>query len=326
MNEPLFKANVALSGVYDLEVRHWNDERTEYISTFYPGIKNKIVNQGLDMYGGITAYPGYPAAATGAIIVGTGNTPPAATDTKLQTPLALAAFNTSTWNSTNNPTAPYSTGTSSSTSFAVGAVVGNIAEIGLSFTNGGSTINDLVFSRALIQVGGSPGTITLTASDQLIVTYTLTATYAADTTGSIVVTTDGVAAPANNFTVRPYALGAPSGSSLYFANPFIAITAHDNYNGDMAFASSATTLQPATTSNPPGTLTRCDSLSAGAYTAGSYSLQFTMHWNTGHNFSVLMYFIQFNLMGFQMLFTNAFGPTSVQTQDFVVQISWSSVY
>lgn len=325
IDKPIYKVKLEISGKYDIEVRHWNDERTSFTSDFYPDIKNKIVNQGLDFYGGVVPAGSYLAQALGAIIVGTGNAAPLPTDTTLQVPLALQAFNGSGWTNPSNATPPYSTGCSSVTTFGVGAVVGNIAEIGLSFTkSSGSTINDAIFSRALIQVGGSPGTISLTASDQLVVTYTLSWSYANDTTGSIIVTTDGTPSAANNFTVRPYFIGNPISSSAFADHPFQAILVYNNSGSIQAWASNATALQASTVTSAPGTVVRADSASASAYTTGSFTRNYNLHWNTGHNFVDQLYFVQMMMMGFQMLFTTGFGPTSVQTLDLALQMSWSS--
>jgi hypothetical protein len=56
--------------------------------------------------------------------------------------------------------------------FGLGAVVGNISEVGVGGTAAGDT-NPQLFSHALIIVGSNPGTISVLASDSLVVNYEL---------------------------------------------------------------------------------------------------------------------------------------------------------
>lgn len=107
-------------------------------------------------------------------VVGTGATPPAVTDTALVSQLAVSpngVMQSGTY-SYDEIGDDLSAVTVMRYTFAIGAVVGNISEIGI--RPSGQTN---LFSRALIvDGGGSPTTITVTASDQLIVDYTLTGT------------------------------------------------------------------------------------------------------------------------------------------------------
>lgn len=121
-------------------------------------------------------------------VVGTGATPPAVTDTALVSQLGVSpnGVRQSGTYSYNSGTDEISAVTVMRYAFTLGSIVGNISEIGIrpsSQTN--------LFSRALIvDGGGSPTTITVTASDQLIVNYTLTGTisrtvnYTMDLSGS----------------------------------------------------------------------------------------------------------------------------------------------
>jgi hypothetical protein len=143
--------------------------------------KNLITNQGLDWFA--TAPPGSDYTPGGQQIinthcgVGTGSTAPAVTDTYLTAPLAMFPADTGSYLLAPTTTA-YVSGTPSYWSyvwtynFAVGAVVGNIAEVGV-----GNTVHTdaspQLFSHALIIVGGSPGTISVLATDALVVNYEL---------------------------------------------------------------------------------------------------------------------------------------------------------
>lgn len=143
--------------------------------------KNLITNQGLDWFG--MAPPGSNYVPYGQEVinthcgVGTGSTAPAITDTHLTAPLAMFPPVYSS-NVTGPTTTAYVSGTPSYWSyvwtynFAVGAVVGNIAEVGVGNTDYLEGDPQL-FSHALIIVGGSPGTISVLATDALVVNYEL---------------------------------------------------------------------------------------------------------------------------------------------------------
>jgi len=315
---PIAKVSIGVEGHFDITVKHGDGSET-----VYPRFKNKIVNQGLDALGG--SFPtNYGTNAQGGIVVGTGNTPPSATDTALQTPLTGAfSTNAGTIVPSSMATAPYASSNMIPYTFTVGQVVGNIAEVGmlLTRTSGTKAATDAVFSRALIQVGGSPGTITLVSTDQLIVNYTLTYTYASDTTGSIIVTTDGVPSAANNFTVRPISL--TDSGSFFVKNPFAPFAIVNNSGTLECYSATNTALVAAN----GATLTSdkfCSSVSAGTYTAGSFTRTFNAHWNSATATSRVMYWVMFPCMVFQMLFTTAFGPTAAQTMDFGMQLTWAA--
>jgi hypothetical protein len=104
--------------------------------------------------------------------VGTGGDTPVFADTSLQTFLAASTTAPAWVSSTDvlNGT-DYEKEVSTVITFAIGAVVGNIAELGLS--NSASEVADL-HTRALFKDGvGDPTTIAVTAIDQLVVTYFL---------------------------------------------------------------------------------------------------------------------------------------------------------
>jgi hypothetical protein len=142
--------------------------------------KNLITNQGLDWFG--MAPPNFNVSYGQQLInthcgVGTGSTAPAITDTYLTAPLAM--FPTIPGGNVEGPTtSAYVSGTPTYWSyvwtynFAIGAVVGNIAEVGVGNTAQTDTSPQL-FSHALIIIGGSPGTISVLSTDALVVNYEL---------------------------------------------------------------------------------------------------------------------------------------------------------
>lgn len=118
--------------------------------------RNLIVNNGLDLLG------------TGGdflnrCFIGTSNTPPANTNTALGAQVAFANGSI-----TSTPVGSDYISAVCTYTFAKGAAVGNMQEIGI-----GTTGNSL-FSRALIvDSGGSPTVLVLTSIDILTVTYQL---------------------------------------------------------------------------------------------------------------------------------------------------------
>lgn len=100
-----------------------------------------------------------------AIAVGSGTTPPAFTDTQLAS--HLASTNAGTWAGavSGNTVTFTAVGT-----FALGAVVGNVSELGV--RSASTSPSNPMCTRALVlDGGGSPTAIPVQAEDQLIVTY-----------------------------------------------------------------------------------------------------------------------------------------------------------
>ena len=111
-------------------------------------------------------------------IVGTGSTPPAATDTALENQIASTGTVTDHSHSYSydeqSDTLTFTT--VNTRSFPLGGVVGNISEVGVDFRGLNSPWGGrFLQSRALIRdAQGDPTTISLGAEDQLVVVYTLT--------------------------------------------------------------------------------------------------------------------------------------------------------
>lgn len=105
--------------------------------------------------------------------VGTGTTTPLVTDNQLQNQTGAASgAATVTVNAVVNESGNYISSGTGVGEWPVGGIVANISEIGCSLQN--STTGTLLDSRALIVDGlGNPTSITVTADDQLIVSYTL---------------------------------------------------------------------------------------------------------------------------------------------------------
>lgn len=134
--------------------------------------------------------------------VGTGSTAPAFTDTALEN--QIASHSTSNAGRGANVAEGYCFANYTWT-FPVGAVVGNISEIG---TGWASDSNNTLFSRALIlDALGNPTTITLLADEQLRVSWQQRRYWPThDTTGTLV--NEGNRGGTYSWTVRPAVVGS----------------------------------------------------------------------------------------------------------------------
>lgn len=105
------------------------------------------------------------------MFVGSGATPVDATQTQLVSPVGSYKSMSANTNDNVKVDNDYIASSTGIAEWAIGAIVGNISEVGVRL---GSKTGSTVDSRALI-VGsqGSPTTITVTAEDKLIISYTL---------------------------------------------------------------------------------------------------------------------------------------------------------
>lgn len=116
--------------------------------------------------------------------VGTSNTPPALSDTALGALLASKTGGSGVPSTGSDAIGAYSA-TKYSFAFATGAVIGNVAEVGLKVDAADVSLT----SRSLVKdAGGNPAVIVCTAIDQLTVVYELRVYRAAiDTTTSLTI-------------------------------------------------------------------------------------------------------------------------------------------
>jgi hypothetical protein len=145
---------------------------------------NMVLDQGLDYIGtSLSPSSGVFVNLTPQLSIGTGTTAVAAGQTALVA--FTAAHNQTGVTTTTNVGSPtYASQNDNVYVFAQGAVVGNMAEVGVGLATGNGTG---LFSRALIVDGsGTPTTLTVTSFDQLTVYYRLTVTPSvSDATGSV---------------------------------------------------------------------------------------------------------------------------------------------
>lgn len=200
--------------------------------------------------------------------VGTGTAQPVQGDTGLQAPLAFTNSYSSSQAAQSTP--PYYQTNTRVFTFAQGAVVGNISEVGV----GWSGANGTLFSRARIKDGGGVDTtITVTAIEQLSVTYQLRL----NIPNTDVVTTPTINGQATTVTVR-----AALASAVQWQGAAAALYVFDGRFGvvsaNLAFAPYNGAIG-AVTGGPSGTnLGNSASITQTAYSNNSYYTEFVVNW------------------------------------------------
>lgn len=210
---------VGLSGQYRIEIKRNNQliKETDWFD-------NLITNSGLNYL--------YGSAPTTHCCVGTGTSIPVPTNTSLDVKIGNSVESSGA--TAPNPVAPnYIKNVTKSYTFAQGAIVGNITEVGI-----GPQTGDL-FSRALItDINGNPVTLSLLAIDQLTIYYKLTySPILTDAIGSVT-----IAGVTYSTMIRQVALG----SFMDSYNETIFDTGSSYINSHLL---DATTPQPTITSN-----------------------------------------------------------------------------
>lgn len=151
--------NVGIGGYFKIEAVNTETGERRVLADWF---KNLITNQGLNRIGSGTFL--------GAVLVGSGSTPPANTDTQLVSHIA-STTNFLSYNSGYVAGPPFYVWRRIVARFAQGAAAGNLSEVGVNWT--GAAAGEL-FSRSLIKDGnGNPTSITVLATEFLDVTYEL---------------------------------------------------------------------------------------------------------------------------------------------------------
>jgi hypothetical protein len=309
--------NIKLEGEYNIVITR-GDGTTEETGWF----KNLILNQGLDRLG----------ANSGVIFsyaqVGSGTTPPLVTNESLETYVA----------SSNTQIVQYSSYTNSGASlyygeqtfiftFTQGAVVGTIAEVGVSWEN---TAGNNLFSRALILDGsGNPTTLSLTSIDQLTVYYKLRFyPTIVDAAGSVL-----IGATSYNYTIRVAGAGSWGNSNFLIAAatnfskafgaefyaPGVALNPITSTGMNGSFAGSTYNIS---TSTPGEVVT-------AAYVPGSYYIDatFTAGVNVANGSGgfqgMYVYWGNQAAWQFQVLFNNPIPKDNTKQFTLVLRYSWA---
>ena len=257
------KIQTKLAGKYKIAIKRGDDIIQET-----PWFHNTILDQGLDRMGATAS-----ATVISSVQVGTGNTPPATTQTSLVTFLAgVDSGSPYPASSVSSGSPDYKSVKTWIFTFPQGDVVGTIAEIGVGWA---ATAGANLFSRELIRDGsGNPITLSLAAIDQLIVYYELTYTpVITDGSGSVVL--DSIT---YNYDSR--ILRAASFADIPFSvlgQRLAAIDTAQTYQ-------SGTTLGAITDNFPNGSTIASGSqtsVTTGSYTTGDYYLDQSIFWDVG---------------------------------------------
>lgn len=190
MNEQLIEISEGVSGYYKVEKFLGPQEDGILLETLeFP---NLILNSGLDYFcsNGLTVGQLFSRCS-----VGTNNTAPAAGQTLLLSPLGSVTGPSDLGGSNVSGVAPY-VQRAWQYDFAVGAIVGNVAEIGVG--PGTYNLTPLVSRALVLDGGGSPTVVSVLVTESLRVTYYLR-NYIVTTDTSGIVTIGGIN---YNYTVR----------------------------------------------------------------------------------------------------------------------------
>ena len=305
--------NTTMAGEYNLVIT--STDGTVRETGWFP---NLILNQGLNRFGdsASAANPFYYAS------IGTGNSTPVATQITLDTPVAYSAINYNTDTVTYAGSPSYAVTHTMPYTFAQGAVVGNMAEVGIGSTN---TTGSL-FSRALIlDTNSNPTTITLTSLDQLTIYYKLTINPPiVDGTGTVVLNSITY-----NYTTRLLAAGTfcssiNSSGGGAFSYPYSNATS----NGASTYAAGAA-LAAITAASPTGTTsgTYTDPTTA-TYVANSFSRTAIVTWTptqgieTGGIQAIKLIFNNVTV-NFQIVFDKPIPKLNTTTLTLNFVFSWS---
>ena len=279
-------------------------------------VDNMVLDQGLNYLGN-----DYVSDNVLWLSVGTGTNLAAASDTALQS-FTASTNNRTSVSSGNLGASTYAGQFVFSWTFAQGAVVGNMAEVGVGRATGGGSL----FSRArIVDGGGSATTLTVTSLDQLTVYYKLTCTPdLTDLTSSVV-----ISGTTYNFTARL------ANASQYFTNASFELTSETDW-GSLTSGSSFTSYPStstigAITSTPSGTATNATNTSTRAkatYTNGNFYRDTTItvvpaDCNSAGGIGAIKLLFGNSWGQWQYVFTAPIPKDNTKTLTLVVRASWS---
>lgn len=250
---------------------------------------------------------------------GSGATAPANGQTTLVSPLgSSSAAGTNVITTSGGSPAWFQTMTRVYT-FSVGAVVGNVAELGIFNTTSGG----VMFSRALVKDGaGDPTTISVAADEQLVVTYALRIYPPADDiTGTISATING--SPSDiDYVIR--AANVDNANTIWDARqgPLLGIAESLNTVRE-------TDVLGLITSGPAGAGTGANSISSPPYVSGSFYRDVSVVYNVNTaNFTTGIGSLAFApgiasaSPCFQMSFDPKIPKDNLETLTITYRISW----
>lgn len=313
--QPIIEIKSALEGIIKLEIIKEDGTLKEAEGLNKP-FYNLITDAGLNSLGGGYQLSGGGGGAFRYCRVGTSSTPPTVSDTTLGAQTGRASPTGTTTNSVQYTTTPYYSQHQAVYTFAVGAVSGNLTEIGFFTDSSGGTM----WSRALIKdSGGKPTTLTLLAKEQLKVTYTVIRYIPTSLTGSFTLNTNGTPSTIN-YNIIPANIS--STLSSWTAGKVICDL------GEIIYAYEGTTLG-SITSSPSGTALEA-AITVSSYTLGSFVSNLTVNVSAvNYNFTTGIGSLAFfnsqlgtSYTGYQCSFSQKILKTSSQTLTISIRLSW----
>lgn len=311
---PMIELKSELEGIIKLEIIKEDGTLKEVEGLNVP-FYNLITDAGLNYLSGYTAIGGAAAYCR----VGTSSTPPTTTDTTLGAQTGSASPSGATTNSVQYSTTPYYSSHQIVYTFAVGAVSGNLTEVGFFSAATGGTM----WSRALIKdSGGNPTTLTLLATEQLKVTYTVRRYIPALLTGSFTLSTNGVNSTIT-YNIKPANISA-TGGTIWYGGSAAGRSFMDLYAYE-------TDLLGDVTSRPAGTESSAISVTRDNYTTGSFQSTATLSIGTSvANFTTGIGSVVFCIYGtvnpvyagYQCSFSPKIMKKSSQTLSIGIRLSW----
>lgn len=311
--QPIIELKSELEGIIKLEIIKEDGtlKEAEGLNTpFY----NLITDAGLNFVSGNTTI----VAAANYCRVGTSSTTPTVSDTTLGSQTGSSSPPGTTTSSAQYTEVPYYSGHQKVYTFAVGAVSGNLTEIGFFSASSGGTM----WSRALIKdSGGNPTTLTLLATEQLKVTYIVRRYIPTTITGSFTLSTNGTNTTIN-YNIKPANINNIYASWLggYVSVDRLYLWAYE------------TDILGNITAGPSGTASSVIQENMDSYIQGSFYRQTTVVAGTATaNFSSGIGSIVFfhNVSseaaystGYQCSFSPKIMKTSSQTLSIGIRLSW----
>ena len=299
---------IGLKGRYNLVVKHADGTETET-----GWFNNLILNSGLDLM----AHPGFFNLEYS--VVGTSNTTPVATQTALVAMIGVCSGGQSYISLTNSGTPNYQSTITWDYTWTVGAVVGTIAEIGV----GPNTNGTGLFSRALILDNlGSPTTLTLLVTDQLIAYYqVIVEPPITSSTGSFT-----LSAVSYGYTIQPAFIAGfcSNHTEIDQGNITVLESSCTVYGTGATMGAITGTITGATGTSVPATVT------ALSYTSGNFYRDYTQVMSTAQgNVSggILGMEIQYGPYfdnNYQMIFTPAIPKTASNQLTMTFRLAWTN--
>lgn len=316
--QPIIELKSELEGIIKLEIIKPDGtlKEAEGLNTpFY----NLITDAGLNF----VSVGCNVSLATQYCKVGTSSTPPTVNDITLGAQTgSVSPIGKAPSRAIQYTTEPYYSNHQRVYTFAVGAVSGNLTEIGFFSASTGGTM----WSRALIKdSGGNPTTLTLLSTEQLKVTYTVRRYIPSLLTGSFTLNTNGTGSTIN-YTITPSNISN-------FASPW--------WNADCYCSTVYTGVYPYETNvlgaitSTPGDVTTIAGETREAYIQGSFQdLFYVKILASGANFATGIGSISFwtivydggsgddTFTGYQCSFSPKIMKTSSQMLTIGIKLSW----